>query len=92
MNFHTRVARWHIFKPKIPIWVNFGGSNIQLKMLEYFVAIWSILWPFGLFVAIWSILWPFGIFYSYLVYVFFQFWYVVPRKIWQPCFKHVQAS
>jgi hypothetical protein len=22
----TMVARWNIFKPKIPIWVNFGGS------------------------------------------------------------------
>jgi hypothetical protein len=22
----SRVARWFIFKPKIPIWVNFGGS------------------------------------------------------------------
>jgi hypothetical protein len=21
----TRVARWFVFKPKIPIWVNFGG-------------------------------------------------------------------
>jgi hypothetical protein len=21
----ARVARWYIFKPKIPIWVNFGG-------------------------------------------------------------------
>jgi hypothetical protein len=21
-----RVARWFVFKPKIPIWVNFGGS------------------------------------------------------------------
>jgi hypothetical protein len=21
----SRVARWFIFKPKIPIWVNFGG-------------------------------------------------------------------
>jgi hypothetical protein len=21
--FHTRVARWYIFKPNIPIWVNF---------------------------------------------------------------------
>jgi hypothetical protein len=20
-----RVARWYIFKPKVPIWVNFGG-------------------------------------------------------------------
>jgi hypothetical protein len=24
----TRVARWFIFKPKIPIWVNFGGPYI----------------------------------------------------------------
>jgi hypothetical protein len=23
----ARVARWHIFKPKIPIWVNFGVSR-----------------------------------------------------------------
>jgi hypothetical protein len=29
------------------------------------------------FVAFWSILWLFTI--------FFPFWYVVPRKIWQPC-------
>jgi hypothetical protein len=29
------------------------------------------------FVAIWNILWLSG--------TFFQFWYVVPRKIWQPC-------
>jgi hypothetical protein len=28
------------------------------------------------FTAIWYILWPFGI--------FFPFWYVVQRKIWQP--------
>jgi hypothetical protein len=44
-----------------------------------------MLWPFGLpyghlvfFVAIWYILWSFG--------QFFMFWYVIPRKIWQPCF------
>jgi hypothetical protein len=36
----VRVARWYIFKPKIPIWVNFGGScNGRC---------WYILWPFGL--------------------------------------------
>jgi hypothetical protein len=29
------------------------------------------------YMTIWYILWPFGI--------FFPFWYVVPRKIWQPC-------
>jgi hypothetical protein len=22
----SRVARWYIFKPKIPIWENFGGT------------------------------------------------------------------
>jgi hypothetical protein len=70
-----RVARWHIFKPKIPIWVNFGGSRNG--------RCWYILWPIGLFyvhlvysVSIWYMLWLFGI--------FFPFWYVVPRKIWQP--------
>jgi hypothetical protein len=24
-SFHVRVARWFIFKPTIPIWVNFVG-------------------------------------------------------------------
>jgi hypothetical protein len=33
----TRVARWSIFRPKIAVWVNFGGTC------------WSILRPFGLF-------------------------------------------
>jgi hypothetical protein len=50
----SRVARWYIFKPKIPIWVKFGGCCD--------VIFWYILWPFGLclcyghlvyFVAIW---------------------------------------
>jgi hypothetical protein len=51
----SRDARWHIFKPKIPIWLNFGRScNGRC---------WSILWPFGI-----GILRPFGIFYGYLVY------------------------
>jgi hypothetical protein len=53
-------------------------------MLAYFVAIWKILQPFGNYrgtlvniVTMWSILWLFGL--------FFPFWYVEPRKIWQPC-------
>jgi hypothetical protein len=62
----TRVARWYIFKPKIPIWGNFGGPwNIQC---------WYILWPFGkfynhlvYFMAIWYILWEFGQFSTVLV-------------------------
>jgi hypothetical protein len=36
-----RVARCVIFKPKIPIWVNFGGQWI--RHCRY------ILWPFGIF-------------------------------------------
>jgi hypothetical protein len=24
---HSRVARWFVFKTKIPIWVNFGGPS-----------------------------------------------------------------
>jgi hypothetical protein len=67
-----RVAGWDISKPKIPIWVHFGG-----KMLVSFMAIWFILWPCGIFYG------PFGIFYGHFVY-FSSFWYVVSRKIWQP--------
>jgi hypothetical protein len=33
--------------------------------------------------AILNILWPFGIIYGYFG-IFFPFWYVAPRKIWQP--------
>jgi hypothetical protein len=33
--------------------------------------------------AIWYNLWPFGIVCVHLVH-FFQFWYHVPRKLWQP--------
>jgi hypothetical protein len=41
--------------------------------LEYFTAIWYILWPFGNAVVIW--------------YIFTIFGYIVSRKIWQPCFR-----
>jgi hypothetical protein len=40
----------------------------------------------------WYIIWPFGLFYGHLLYytaiwyIFSTFWYVVPIKIWQPCF------
>jgi hypothetical protein len=54
----NRVARWHIFKPKVPIWVNFGWScngsirfnscpfDLFYNNLIYFMVIWYILWPF----------------------------------------------
>jgi hypothetical protein len=29
---HTRVARWYIFKPKIPIGVNFGGPCNEIMV------------------------------------------------------------
>jgi hypothetical protein len=36
------------------------------------------------FPVIWNVLWSFGI--------FLPFWYVVPRKIWQPCSPHSRLS
>jgi hypothetical protein len=44
-----------------------------------------------IFMNNWSILQPFGKLYGHLVqfvviwYISPRFWYVVPRKIWQPC-------
>jgi hypothetical protein len=81
----SRVARWYIFEPKIQIWVNFGGS--------FNGRCWYILWPFGQFLGhIPSIfLQPFGISYGHLLYTF-PFWYVVPRKIWQPWWREKSLS
>jgi 4-hydroxybenzoate polyprenyltransferase len=47
------------------------GAGILYVHLGYSIAIWYILWPFGIIEAFW--------------YIFRPFWYVVPRKIWQPC-------
>jgi hypothetical protein len=71
----SRVARWFVLEPKISIWVNFGAScNGNLgKIIDHLVY----------FTAIANILWSFGIFSGHLVY-FSPFWYLVPRKIWQP--------
>jgi hypothetical protein len=49
----NKVARWFVFKPKIPIWVNFGGP--------WNGKCWYILWPFGNVVVIWCIFPRFGI-------------------------------
>jgi hypothetical protein len=38
--------------------------------------------------AIWSILWSFGNLHSGTLVHFPPFWYVVARKIWQPCTRH----
>jgi hypothetical protein len=37
----SRVARWFIFKPKLQIWVNFGGP--------WNGKYWHILWPFEIY-------------------------------------------
>jgi hypothetical protein len=63
-----RVARWYIFKPKIQIWVNFGGYCRG--------TCWHFLWHFGLFAAIWYNLRPFGIFNANLVH-FVDIWYIL---------------
>jgi hypothetical protein len=60
----SRVARWFVFKPKIKIWVNFGGSCCG-KYLVYFMTIWSTLRPLE-------------IFYGHFVY-FVVIWYIFPR-------------
>jgi hypothetical protein len=71
----TRVARWFVFKPKIPIWVNFEGLAMENLGIFYDHLVYVT--------AIGNILWPFGIFCGHLVY-FSPFWYFLPRKIWQP--------
>jgi hypothetical protein len=70
-----RVARWFIFKPKIPVWVNFGVPYIDWKMFIYLMVIWT----FGIFYD--HLVCTFC---SHLVH-FFRFWYHVgTKKIWQP--------
>jgi hypothetical protein len=56
------------FQAKNPNLCKFGGV-LQWKMFVYFMAICYILLPFGYVMVIWYI---------------FPFWYVAPRKIWQP--------
>jgi hypothetical protein len=59
---------------------NFGKfwRALEWKMLIYFMTIKSILRPFGIIMAVWYSLWSFGIYSP-------RFWYIVSRKIWQPC-------
>jgi hypothetical protein len=72
----ARVARWYIFKPKIPIWQFLMGLEMEKigilnGHLEHITDIWYIVWPF----------WQFC---GNLVY-FSPFWSIESRKIWQPC-------
>jgi hypothetical protein len=63
----NRVARWFIFKPKIPIWVNYLGPYLDWKMLKYFMAIWNILGTFGIVYEHFVHFVLFGIFFPVLV-------------------------
>jgi hypothetical protein len=72
------VARWFVFKPKIPILVKFKGLGMKNVVilydhLEYFTAIWYSLWLFGKVCG-------------HLVY-FLCFGMFEPRKIWRPWWK-----
>jgi hypothetical protein len=57
LRLSPRVARWYIYKLKIPILLNFGGS---LKGMCWYI--WSVY-----FTSIWCIFWSFGIFSPILV-------------------------
>jgi hypothetical protein len=78
VDISSRVARWFLFKPKIPITVDFGGySNGRC---------WYILCPFGQFPAILHTLWPFGIFPKFW-YIFTRFGMLYQEKSGNPDFQ-----
>jgi hypothetical protein len=60
-------------------------EGLARKLLVCFMANWSTY-----FMVVWSILWLFRLFYGHLV--FFAFWYVFPRKIWQPWSRNDHAQ
>jgi hypothetical protein len=74
---HSGVARWFVFKPKIPILVKMWRA-LEYKMLLFFMTFWNILRPVGIIY-----IQQFGIACGRLVY-FFRFGMFGPRKIWQP--------
>jgi hypothetical protein len=73
---HDQGCQMACFETKNP---NLGKfwRDLQIKIKVYFMATWSLLKLFGIFCDHLVYLWLFGI--------FFPFWYVVQRKIWQPC-------
>jgi hypothetical protein len=73
----VRVARWFVFKPKIP---NLGKF---WRALEWYMLVCIFYDHLEYFMAIWYNLWPFGIVCGDLLY-FSQFGMLGPRKIWQP--------
>jgi hypothetical protein len=76
----SRVARWFVIKPKIPIWVNFGLAMKNIVFIVYYIYIYIYIYIFVTiyFETIWSILWPLEIFYAHLEQ-FGVLWYIYPR-------------
>jgi hypothetical protein len=60
------------------------GLRMENGLLECFTTIWHIVWRVGIFCGDLVHVSRFGIFGGDLVYLCFPFWYIVPRKIWQP--------
>jgi hypothetical protein len=69
VRFRTRVARWYIFRPKIPIVVCIFWKTLEWKILIYFMDLWYFLSCLLNCIA---------------VCYFLPFWYVVRIIIWQP--------
>jgi hypothetical protein len=74
-----RIARWFVFKPKI-----LGNLGKILRASDWKILIYFMAIHMEYFMAIWDMLLPFGTFCVRLEH-FFPFWYHTPRKIWQPC-------
>jgi hypothetical protein len=81
----SRVARSFIFKPKIQIWVNFGGSCNGRFCYIY------ILWHLANFPTIRYILLHYGIFYGHLIY-FPRFGILCHEKSGKPDLEPIQRS
>jgi hypothetical protein len=85
LNVHMYKTQYADSKPGLPDGIfqttnpNLGtfSSVLLWKMLIYFISIWCIFWSFGMFYVLVHF-WLFG-----------MLWYVVARKIWQPCSKRM---
>jgi hypothetical protein len=78
----TRVARWFVFKPKVPVLGKFGRV-LQWKILVDFMTIWSML-------LLLEIFYGHFVYFVFIWYILPRFWYFEPRKIWQPWYVHKQ--
>jgi hypothetical protein len=77
MSGTSRVARWFLFKPKVPIWENFSGPQIVLPF-------WNILWIFGIF----GIFYDLSLHIVFIWYIFSSFGIMHQEKSGNPGRKH----